>query len=154
LETVLVVSSVLLWLVVLLSLLLTLVLVRRLNAQSHPEQVVGLKGGQHAPDFTALTLSGEAVRLAIYAGRKVTFLFISTHCRPCQDLLPLIESLGPKAVRAGIELVLVSGDEMEETRVFVEKQNICLPPLSRTTQDEFFYGRLQIHQYTFLLPSQ
>ena len=54
-ETALVVSSVLLWLVILLNLVLTLALVRRINTKrsdkSAPPEV--LKTGQLAPDFTA-----------------------------------------------------------------------------------------------------
>lgn len=131
-ETILVVSSILLWLVVLLNLLLTLALVRRLNAnrsQGVPDSRVGLTRGETAPDFSAQTLSGETIRLRSYAGRSVAFVFISTHCAPCHEILPSLVSLGPKAARAGVELVLVSSNEMDETRAFVEQEQIHLPVL-------------------------
>lgn len=128
-ETGLIISSILLWVVVLLNLLLTLALVRRLNRASHPEQGIGLKAGELAPDFTAHTLSGETITRSAYAGRNVAFIFISTHCVPCHEILPRLEPLGPKASRVGTELVLVSGDEIEDTRTFAEELNISLPIL-------------------------
>lgn len=117
-ETILVVSSILLWLVVLLNLLLTFGLVRRFNAAPRPVTMphqIGLQVGELAPDFTAPTVHGEIVTLSTYIGRKVVFVFISAHCVPCHEVLPDLQQLGLKAARAGVELVLVSSDEMEET---------------------------------------
>lgn len=128
-ETALIVSSILLWLVVVFNLLLTLGLVRRLNAHRVPASVMGLKAGEAAPDFTAQTLSGERVTLAIYAKRNVAFIFFSIHCGPCHEILPYLERLRPKAAGAGVELILVSADGLNETRAYVEKQNISLPVL-------------------------
>ncbi len=76
-ETSLVVNSILLWVVVLFNLLLTLALVRRLNADRRSEHTMGLEAGQPTPDFTAQTLSGEAATRSTYIGRKVAFVFIS-----------------------------------------------------------------------------
>lgn len=128
-ETALIVSSILLWLVVLLNLLLTLGLVRRLDTGGRSVSAMGLEAGEPAPDFTAQTLSGETVTRSTYAGRNMAFVFISTHCSPCNEILSHMGPLEPKAARAGVELVLVSTDEMEETCTFVEKQNISLPVL-------------------------
>jgi peroxiredoxin len=130
-ETILVVSSFLLWLIVVLNLLLTIALVRRLSAKPRPTSLPWetLEVGQRAPDFSAQTLSGETVTLSTFAGRKTAFLFISTHCDPCKQLLPRLEPLGPKAARAGVELVLVSGDGFEATRTFAEEMSITLPVL-------------------------
>lgn len=127
--TILVVSSVLLWLVVLLNLLLTFALVRRLNTDRRLGDVIGLEAGQVAPEFTAQTLSGETVTRSTYTERKVAFLFVSTHCGPCQEILSHIEQLKYNAALGGVELVLVSGDEIEETRAYIEKQNINLSVL-------------------------
>lgn len=128
-EAILIVSSALLWLIVLFNLLLTLALVRRLTTTSSSQKRIGLKAGQLAPDFTAQTLSGEAVTRSTYAGRSVVFLFISINCAPCHELLPQLETLAPKAAQAGVELILVSGDGLKETYTFAERQNISLPVL-------------------------
>src|SRR5690348_1026265 len=107
-ETGLVVSSAVLWLVVLLNLLLTLALVRRVNASPRTVPQERLKTGEPAPDFTAHTLDGELVSRSTYAELKVAFVFISTHCGPCREIMPQLVPLGPKAAQAGVELVLVS----------------------------------------------
>lgn len=155
-DTILVVNSVLLWLAVLLNLLLTFGLVRRLNADHQSitrSHQVGLKAGELAPDFSALTIDGETVTLATYAGRKVVFLFISIHCEPCHEKLPNFELLGPKAARAGVELVLVSSNEMEETLPFVEKEHIHLPILVAPLKNNAFmedYKSTSTPSYCFI----
>lgn len=130
-ETVLIVSSILLWIVVLFNLVLTLALVRRANTASHHNSpsLDMLKAGQPAPDFTAQILSGEKVTLSSYAGHKMAFIFISTACVPCREFLPQLELLKPEAARAGVELALVSSNEIGETRAFAEKLNVSLPVL-------------------------
>lgn len=133
-ETGLVISMVLLWVVVLLNLLLTLALIRRLNRTStspHAQAIpkVGPEVGQRAPDFTAQTLDGATVTRESYTGKKVALVFISTHCGPCREALPRLEQLGPKAARGGIELLLVSSNEAGETRILVESLTLHLPVL-------------------------
>ena len=155
-QTILVVSSILLWLVVLLNLLLTFGLVRRLNADQAngaSASTMGLKAGETAPDFTAQTLSGETVTLSSYAGRNVAFVFISTHCTPCHEILPSLALLAPRAARAGVELVLVSSDEMEETHTFVEKEHISLPVLVAPIKNNAFmedYKSMSTPSYCFI----
>ena len=126
-EQVLVLSSVLLWIVVFCNLVLTLALVRRVIANPQPKE--GLKEGLPAPDFTAETLSGGRVTLATYAQRDVVFVFISPTCEPCREALPSYEALGPKARQSGVELVLVSTADAEQTHRFVNEFGIQLPVL-------------------------
>lgn len=131
----LLISSVLLWVVVAFNLLLTLALVRRLNATPRQdskgagEVKPGLKPGEQAPDFTAETLQGEQVTLATYAGKGAAFIFFSTDCNPCKEALPGLEALRPAAQRAGVELVLVSNQDATKTRPFVEEMHVRLPVL-------------------------
>lgn len=127
-EYALVISSALLWIIVLLNLLLTLALVRKMNARTSPREE-GLKSGEAAPDFTAQTWQGEAVTLATYAGRSVVFIFISTFCAPCRTALPEYEALSCMAAKAGVDIVLVSGDGAAETQAFVADFDISLPVL-------------------------
>jgi peroxiredoxin len=123
-ENILVISSIALWVMVLLNLLLTLGLSRRLN--SRLPKIESLKIGQLAPAFTAQTLHGETVTLSSYAGRGVTFIFTSPHCKPCREELPRIEALQPRADQAGIQLVLVSDADETETRSFAEEMGLEL----------------------------
>lgn len=128
-ESLLVVSSIVLWVVVLGNLLLTLALIRRINAGGGSGQKEGLDKGETAPDFTAETLDGETVTAATYAGREAAFLFIHPTCGPCRDNLSKYEALAPGASRLGIDLVLVSSGEVEQTRALVNEFNLQLPVL-------------------------
>ena len=140
-ETGLIVSMVLLWIVTVFNLLLTLALVHRLHT-GLPRS--GLKAGQIAPDFTAQTLTGENVTLRDYAGHPTTLIFISTHCNPCRKLLPEVEALGPRVTQAGANLVLVSGDGREETQDYVREMDIHLPVLVAPRNESPFFQDYQI----------
>lgn len=134
-ETILVLSSILLWVLVLLNLLLTLGLARRLR-NAFPK-VEMLKAGQPAPDFISLTLKGETVTLATYARRPVAFVFVSPDCKPCREELPRLAGLRPQAEQFGVELVLVSDADEDKTLSFVEGIAEGLPvpvaPRARTS---------------------
>jgi len=137
LETAFIVSLILTWLVILFNLLLTFGIVRRLNAKSHSGLSVGLKEGEPAPDFIAHTLNREEVTLSTFTGHQVVFVFISPDCRPCREILPSINALGPKALIAGVELVLVSGSDAEKTSTLAAELDISLrflvAPLENTS---------------------
>ncbi|MBU2611960.1 MAG: peroxiredoxin family protein [Chloroflexi bacterium] len=136
-ETILVVSSLLLWVMVLLNLLLTLGLARRVRA-AFPKMEM-LKVGQQAPDFTAQTLQGENISLAHYAGKAVAFIFISPDCKPCLDELPRLEGLRPKARQFGAELVLVSDANATKTQSLVEEHRLDLPILIAPRENNPFF---------------
>lgn len=136
-ESILVVSSFLLWVLVLLNLLLTLGLARRMRA-AFPK-IEFLKVGQAAPDFTAQTLEGETVTLSTYAQRAIAFVFISPDCKPCLDELPRLEGLRPKARQFGAELVLVSDANAAKTQSFVEEHRLDLPILIAPRENNPFF---------------
>lgn len=123
-------SVIVLWAVVLCNLVLTLALIRKVNAGSPSSKPTGLEKGQQAPDFRAEQLSGESVTLAIYAGREVAFVFVSPGCKPCDEALPSYEAAFAIAARAGIDFVLVSTVDAELTRrYYIEEKAITLPML-------------------------
>lgn len=129
---ILVISSVLLWIIVLVNVLLTIALIRRLNQMSSmtfPDDE-GLAKGTPAPDFTAETLTGEMVTLAHYAHKVVSFIFISPTCGPCVEKLPTMNDLATTARQAGVELVLVSTDgEKAAMAALVQKHHVTVPLL-------------------------
>lgn len=140
-EVTLIVSSVLLWVIVIFNLFLTLALVRRLNnVRPHAKFDPGLSAGDIAPNFTAQTLSGETVTRSMFGGRRVAFVFISAHCAPCHDLVLQLESLTPQATQAGVEVVLVSGDKEEETRAFIEEKKVHFPVLVAPRETNAFFA--------------
>ncbi len=136
----LIVSSLLLWAVVVFNLLLTLALVRRMNSLS-PSGMSGrpetLKVGQPAPDFQAQSLHGETITLANFAGRAVTFVFAAPHCNPCREEMPKLEALRPKARLAGMELVLVNDASIADALAMADEFHLTLPMLaaSRASSD-------------------
>lgn len=123
----LVASVILLWILVLLNLVLTLAIIRRLNVSPRGED--GLKTGTVAPNFTATTVEGAPVSLSTYAGRTVAFLFISPTCGPCREALPRYAALYSKAQRSGVVLVLVSDADGTQTQALVDEFQIEMPVL-------------------------
>ena len=133
-QPILVTNLVLLWIVLLLNLLLTIALIRRFN-----DMDIGLEKGSLAPDFQAETLTGETVKLADYARKAVSFIFISPHCSPCLEKIPKLNALAAKAERAGVEMLLVNTDgDKAETAAFVEKHNVTLPVLIAPSESNSF----------------
>ena len=144
-ETALIVSSVLLWLVVVGNVLLTLALVRRINhTGANQSSEMGLKAGEAAPDFTAQTLSGATKTLADYARHSVALIFLSTGCRPCRERLPMLEKIGPEMRASGVELVLVSGDSLEETQALREEMGLQLPLLIAPRPENPFFEAYKV----------
>lgn len=117
-EMILVVSSILLWVMVLLNMLWTLGLARR--ARSAHSVMDSLKIGQKVPAFSAPTLQGKTMTLTDYAERAAAFVFVLPHCEPCREELPHLRELSSKARDYGVELVLVSDEGEETTRPFVD----------------------------------
>lgn len=117
------------WAALLLTIMLTLTLMRRVNALSallhrQPDLAVG----QAAPAFQAETLNGQTVQLADYASRTALFVFIHPDCPSCRTELPMLQRIaGIAKRRANIELVLVSEGELAETRALAEEFKLTVP---------------------------
>lgn len=121
-ETFLLVNSILVWIVVLANLVLTLALVRRVNAipATLTEIDSGLPIGTPAPDFSLQTLAGQTVTLANFTSRPTTFVFVAPHCQPCHELLPSLKTVAQDARAAGTPLVLVSDGGKSETEEMMQ----------------------------------
>lgn len=137
-ENILLLSSILLWVLVLMNFLLILALVQRIN-RTAGEPIVTLEIGQTAPDFTAESLKGERVTLADYAGRVLALVFVSPTCGRCRQDIPKLEILEPKARQLGVELILVSDADIAQTQAYVQELNITLPVLSAPRQVNRFF---------------
>lgn len=131
-ETVLIVSSVLLWIVLICNVLLTLALVRNANKSTAkgksftpPE---GLKEGTEAPMFSAQALDETTVTLEDYNDKAALFVFIAPHCGACEDILPSLKALGSQMKET--KLVLVSDSAIGATRDLAKEHDITLPLLS------------------------
>jgi peroxiredoxin len=141
LETVLIVSSVLLWIVLICNVLLTLALVRNANKTTAQRKLVptpeGLKEGEQAPAFSAQALDDTTVTLEDYSKQAMLLVFIAPHCGACEDILPSLNTIGPQMMET--ELVLVSDSSIEDARTLAKEHNITLPLLSAPRQKNSFF---------------
>jgi peroxiredoxin len=131
-EPILIVSSILLWIVVLFNLLLTVALIRRSAAQQpgfDMENVPTLEIGSQAPDFAAITLDGEIVTSADFENQPVVLIFISPTCQPCLDKLLEFHASASYAKTKGMAVALVSVGEEEKTKEIIKEHNIAMPIL-------------------------
>jgi thiol-disulfide isomerase/thioredoxin len=147
LETLLLISSVCLWVIVLGNLLLTLTVIRRLNAGFPREKPssTGLRVGEIVPPFSARTLDGQTKTLADYADRTTALLFLAPGCGPCRALLPTLEKVDPQAKPSGTELLLIFDGDEEQTRALVEPFALRLPVLLAPRKDNSFFHEYQVH---------
>lgn len=143
-ETWLLVSSILLWIVVLVNLVLTLALVRRVNGSAEATLETGPTPGEKAPDFTATALTGETVTLSDYARHSVAFVFVAPDCQPCHETIPQLRELAPGAHEAGTDLVLVCSGTRTETEKLVHNLDIQLPVLIAPRAENAFFETYKI----------
>jgi peroxiredoxin len=147
LETVLIVSSVLLWIVLICNVLLTLALVRNVNKASNTSKHIpppeGLKEGTKAPAFTAQALDETTVMLEDYTNKAALFVFIAPHCGACEDILPSLNTMGQEMTDT--ELILVSNSTVEETRRLTKEHHLTLPVLSAPQPQNPFFPDYKIH---------
>lgn len=138
--TLLTVSMVLLWLIVLLNLLLTLALIRRIGqpAQAQTTGLMGLSAGDKAPDFTAHTPEGRPVTLANFLGRPTAFLFISPTCSACLTSLSDYVEAYALARQADANLTLVVSATPKETGDFLAQHGLSLPAVAAPYHDNPF----------------
>lgn len=119
---VLLVNLVLLWLTIGVLFLLVIGLARRqhrsVESTSNDRFQKMLKPGMPAPDFSARLLNGEPVTSQGFSGRDVVYIFFGTNCEPCKKKLPELEAVKDSAASLGLELLVVSIGEEEETAQF------------------------------------
>src|SRR5438105_1250007 len=125
----LVVSSIGLWVLLVLNFLLVLALVQRQNTiiSATVKSSANALLGQPAPTFTAQTVSGEQITLSNFASRKLAMVFVSPTCGPCRDELPLIQSLHSNIQLAGMDLVLVSNADLVNSQSMVKEFELTMP---------------------------
>jgi peroxiredoxin len=142
-ENILIISTILLWILMLCNILLTIGLARRIKARL--PNLETLKVGQKAPNFTAWTLEGKRVTLADYARRSVAFVFMSPNCQPCREQLPELIAAQAKARPNGIEVVIVSDAGEAETISFVSAVDAQLPVLIAPRERTSFLSDFKVH---------
>ena len=101
--TILLVSTIATWGVLIFNLLLLMGLIKRvnqLNGTSPKEfwlEDAKIHRGETAQPFTAETPNGETVTLDSFSGQDVAFLFLSPTCQPCVEKIPMLNEHYPQA---------------------------------------------------------
>ena len=126
-DSIILVSLIVLWIVVLFNLLLTFALIRRRDSIFEVPQQEKLPVGSIAPDFEAEMLTGERVSRTSLLGKATAFIFTTPNCQSCKELIPKIPAMTLQAKQAGVELMLVSLAEREQTEIYAKEHNLRLP---------------------------
>lgn len=72
--------------------------------------------GSRAPEYAALTLGGDTVRLSSFAGNVVLLNIWATWCLPCVREMPALQRLHEQLGDRGLSIVAVSVDEPSALR--------------------------------------
>jgi methylamine dehydrogenase accessory protein MauD len=137
LQTFLIFSVVLLWLLVLLFGFLLLGTLRAMGVLSWQlEQLQatatrhvgrsGLKPGRKAPDFALPDSEGKQVSLQDFTGRKVLLVFTQSGCGPCERVMPELNRVGRSE---DLQVVVINNGAAEATRKFATEVGASFPVL-------------------------
>ena len=123
--TVLIISQILSWIVILGLGLALLALARQigvLHLRLAPAgALVTGKGpavGEAAPVMDAVTLDGATLALGRASSRKQLLLFVSPHCPLCKDLIPVAKNF---ARSEKLDIVFVGDDQESEQRAMIAR---------------------------------
>lgn len=129
--SVLIVSQILSWIVILGLGLVLLALARQVGVLHMRLAPAGAlltdKGpvvGTAAPILDAVTLDGRSLAIGkpLSLGRKLLILFVSAHCPLCKDLIPIAKNFA-KAER--LDIVFVGDDELSEQRAMIARLDMA-----------------------------
>jgi methylamine dehydrogenase accessory protein MauD len=161
-STLLLVSSVLLWLVVFFLIFLLLGTLRALELMrwrleqmqaTTPSRIGrnGLKPGKKAPLFTLPAVAGESVSLADYAGRQVFLVFVQAGCAPCHAVVPDLNRLH----RSGkAEVLVVNNATPEAGRKWVQEARPEFPVLLQEKWSVSLRYEVMATPFAFLIDEQ
>jgi methylamine dehydrogenase accessory protein MauD len=134
-EILVLISSIILWLAVLLVGFLLLGALRAVDQlrwrleqleATTPSRMgrSGLRVGKKAPDFTLPGATGGDLSLQSYAGRKLFLVFTQAGCGPCQQIVPELNRLHDNGK---VEVLAINKGEIEATRKWVAEAHIHFP---------------------------
>ncbi len=138
-----VISTVVLWIFVLVLAFLVFVLYRQVGLMYLGRAAAvsrdGIPEGTQAPDFSAPDINGQAHRLRSYRGSRVLLVFGSPHCRPCQQLIPDLNAYA-EANSGKVRAFFLSGAPQEDNTRFASLFDVRVPILT-IPEDESLQGR-------------
>lgn len=100
------------------------------NSEDAEETLVGLKIGNHAPDFQLQTLNGEQAKLSDYRGSRVMLNFWATWCPPCRAEMPDMERFHQVKDVVILAVNLTETEpNVQQIENFVSEYNLTFPIL-------------------------
>ncbi len=133
------INAALTWIVLLFTLFLAFVLVKKVN---EPNRMLagGLKPGTRAPMFYANNLEGEVFTLSSFADRKTALIFISPNCDTCLKSIPKYNNFYLKSQGNKMDMVLISLGTKDETELLVGQFDLDIPVLFIPNDRKSFTG--------------
>ncbi len=131
-ETTLIISNVILWILVLALMALVFALVRQIGVlyeRVAPAGALmaskGLKTGEEIPVFDLETLDGKAIRIGGNhdSGKSTLLFFLSPTCPVCKTLIPVLEAMR-KTESSWLRIILASDGNEEEHRQWLRERKL------------------------------
>jgi thiol-disulfide isomerase/thioredoxin len=97
-----------------------------LEARLRPPDLPG-SYGQIDYDWSVRTLDGEKIVLSQFKGKPIFLNFWATWCRPCVAEMPSIQNLYDSLEGSGVAFIMVSQEEEETLREFVQTTGYTFP---------------------------
>lgn len=123
-EPIWIISSGLLWVMVIVNFLITFSLVRQVTSNQQSQQTPRrdtLEVGSDAPAFVLQDLDEQNFTALDFEQRQLVMVFVSAGCEPCRQQMPRLQKLYFDAQRAETQLLIVSLDEIATTKDFVRE---------------------------------
>lgn len=99
------------------------------------------RSGQAAPNFKAISTSGQAISLDNYRGYVLVIDFFATWCVPCRASVPHIVEMNRKYGKQGLQVLGLNADDEGDrsTKAFAEELRINYPlaAASEKVQSDF-----------------
>lgn len=101
-----------------------------------------------APDFSAVDMNGQVVRLSDYRGKSYVLLdFWGSWCLPCIQGLPNLKKIYEKYHKTGLQIIGLSSDRVKDQWISaINKHQIFIWPQVLTVQDIDKYNQGYINQ--------
>jgi peroxiredoxin len=112
---------------VLLFVLMTVAIVQAMEKEEK-DHLPGLQIGEKAPDFELQMLTGEAVKLSDFRGKKVMLNFWATWCPPCKEEMPDMEKFYNKQ-KDEVIILAVNIDPQYNVEKFTKDMGVTFPIL-------------------------
>ena len=89
----------------------------------------GIMIGSQRPDFRLANTTGEFVTAEDFTGKILLINFWATWCEPCLREMPMLVDLQREYGPAGLQVLGVAIDDVQNVREFVQKYGISYPIL-------------------------